>query len=402
MRLGRVCRILMIVLPVFSWRQAVADEPCQDRDRTELARLEKQLATERAALAGAKQQLTSDIAAFNSSCGQSPSDSCRSQRQGLATRQSDLNGRIDRWQKDKERYEKLKADLDARLPSVNPGALVTKQAYESAKIELARLRKFQSGLERELDRIKGSNGALGKDRAEFANIRAEAFHGIFSDVLSGVQAGWIAKQMAKDARYARYITPEGAEKFNAAYEALRSAVAGVDLASARPGAQQLRSTLDTVTHAREAMLGMAMARIPEDDLGRRWLEGTGHTITAFGAVVAFELEQEESAKRGEAPKDEAFLMSKLRAVGPPARLVIEVAAAYAPPVEMGRALEGVGERVATWYFTREPIKALENALSENWKATNHLSTKLAEVKARMIEQDRLIGAYEKCHNAGAP
>src|SRR5262249_27242247 len=148
-----------------------------------------------------------------------------------------------------------------------------------------------------------------------------------------------------------------------AYNGLKSAVTAGETATARDQIESVRKT-------EEALAGIPYLGMSE--AGAKWFGAVAKTVKAFGRVVAWKMQQEGAAR---APDD----YKVLRALGPPVELAASLGALVAWPVASGKSIERLMERAATWFVTREPTRALADALADDWNARNFLEKKVLDV-----------------------
>ncbi len=206
------------------------------------------------------------------------------------------------------------------------------------------------------------------------------------NILEAVPAAQAVSKMSKSARFAKYIKPGTPAKFEAAYEGIKASFSGADAVSGNETVDNLENGVKSLNHAKDSLLAIPLSKIPDSDVGKKWLNAYGKTISVALALTKFHLEQKKKKGPPESPWKRARKYMELGA---------DIAGVFYVPLGVGLAGINLAERGGKAWLANATLRDLGRIQSENFNAGRFLNRKLNEVNGQIADVDRIIEAYEK-------
>ena len=271
--------------------------------------------------------------------------------------------------------------------TVDPRRYVTDAMYHRAVQERDRMLALEGKLSDKQIELKGWRKDTLEYQAEFEAIRRDAVEGAVWDVLKVVPVGEIASKMSKTAKYKDLITPEMATAIQSAIHAMQALDAQGASARADKKSKEAIKAMDSMNHAYKMLAQMPLDHLPEDDLGRKWLDGLGKSFDVAIKVGKFTWETvDEYQQKGK--------LDMMKTIGDGAQVSAEIAGVFFPPLAIGLAGKSLAERYATTHIIRGAMDDLSTSLSMNYHAERYLSDKIDRLQEFRTEEERTINSYE--------
>jgi tetratricopeptide (TPR) repeat protein len=309
-------------------------------------------------------------------------------QEAIATQQREA----DLTSKAQVNLDRLEATLDNKGPATevwlpNPADILVEisdrkpASYEEAKRNVVTLQSRQDRLEQELHKVESWQHGLRKDRAEFEKIREQAQRDFVSDVVLHIPVSETFERLLK----AKYITSETATRLKEAFHAAQGLLAGaqgvtIESRSKEQDKEQLAKIVEAEKELRAAMTDRAAEKLITKE-GKEWLKRMNTFLDVAVQAAKYAHERDGSWE-------------------PVGRFVVNAGTALYPPADLLVAGDVVLEKDYQRHLANQAIDALQEALSENFKAEDYLHKKIRETKGELAAANATVMNYESERERG--